>query len=105
VRKTERNNCLILFHRESKSHSHIVKYSMKEITECIGRANSTIFSTLDLDPNATDSGATDMVLMTLVLMTLVPIMTLVPVTLVPMILAPMTMVPMTLMEMALVPMT
>jgi hypothetical protein len=32
-------------------NSHIDKYSMKEITECIGdigRANSTIFTTLDL---------------------------------------------------------
>jgi hypothetical protein len=32
-------------------HSHINKYSMKEINECIGdigRANSSIFSTLDL---------------------------------------------------------
>ena len=37
--------------RELNNHSHIDKYSMKEITECIGdigRANSTIFSTLDL---------------------------------------------------------
>jgi len=37
--------------RELKNHSHIDKYSMKEITECIGdigRANATIFSTLDL---------------------------------------------------------
>jgi hypothetical protein len=37
--------------RELNNHSHINKYSMKEITECIGdigRANSTIFSTLDL---------------------------------------------------------
>jgi hypothetical protein len=36
---------------ELNNHSHINKYSMKEITECIGdigRANSTIFSTLDL---------------------------------------------------------
>jgi hypothetical protein len=40
------------FH-ELNNHSHIDKYSMKEITECIGdigRANSTIFSTLDLMP-------------------------------------------------------
>ncbi len=32
-------------------HSHIDKYSMKEISECIGdigRANSSIFTTLDL---------------------------------------------------------
>jgi hypothetical protein len=38
------------FH-ELNNHSHIDKYSMKEITECIGNiwcANSTIFSTLDL---------------------------------------------------------
>ena len=37
--------------RELNNHSHIDKYSMKEITECIGdigRANSSIFSTLDL---------------------------------------------------------
>jgi hypothetical protein len=37
--------------RELNNHSHIDKYSMMEITECIGdigRANSTIFSTLDL---------------------------------------------------------
>jgi len=37
--------------RELYNHSHIDKYSMKEITECIGdigRANSTIFSMLDL---------------------------------------------------------
>ena len=37
--------------RELNQHSHIDKYSMKEINECIGdigRANSTIFSTLDL---------------------------------------------------------
>jgi hypothetical protein len=37
--------------REQNQNSHIDKYSMKEITECIsdiGRANSNIFSTLDL---------------------------------------------------------
>ncbi len=37
--------------KELNNHSHIDKNSMKEITECIGdigRANSTIFSTLDL---------------------------------------------------------
>jgi hypothetical protein len=37
--------------REFNNHSHIDKYSMKEITECIGdigRANSTIFLMLDL---------------------------------------------------------
>jgi len=37
--------------RELNQNSHIDKYSMKEITECIsdiGRANSAIFSTLDL---------------------------------------------------------
>ncbi len=37
--------------RELNNHSHTVKYSMKEIMECIGdigRANSTIFLTLDL---------------------------------------------------------
>ncbi len=37
--------------RELNQNSHIDKYSMKEITECIGdigRANSNIFTTLDL---------------------------------------------------------
>ncbi len=37
--------------RELNNHSHIDKYSKKEIMECIGdigHANSTIFSTLDL---------------------------------------------------------
>ncbi len=37
--------------RELNQNSHIHKYSMKEITECIGdigRANSTIFTTLKL---------------------------------------------------------
>jgi len=37
--------------RQLNQHSHIDKYSMKEINECIGdifRANSSIFSTLDL---------------------------------------------------------
>jgi Reverse transcriptase (RNA-dependent DNA polymerase) len=37
--------------RELNQNSHIDKYSMKEITEClsdIGRANLSIFSTLDL---------------------------------------------------------
>ena len=37
--------------RELNSHYHIDKYSMKEINECIrdiGRAHSTIFTTLDL---------------------------------------------------------
>ncbi len=37
--------------RELNQNSHIDKYSMKEITECIGdigRANSTIFTMLDL---------------------------------------------------------
>jgi hypothetical protein len=37
--------------QELNNHSHIDKYSTKEITECIGnigRANSTIFLTLDL---------------------------------------------------------
>jgi hypothetical protein len=36
---------------ELNNHSHVDKYSMKEITECIGdigRANSTIFSMQDL---------------------------------------------------------
>jgi hypothetical protein len=42
---------VVLDFRELNNHSHINKYSMKEITKCIGdigRANSTIFSTLDL---------------------------------------------------------
>ena len=37
--------------RELNAHSHIDKYSVKEISECIGgidRASSTIFSTLHL---------------------------------------------------------
>jgi hypothetical protein len=37
--------------RELNQNTHIDKYSMKEITECIydiGRADSTIFTTLDL---------------------------------------------------------
>jgi len=37
--------------RQLNQHSHIDKYSMKEISECIrdiGQANSSIFSTLDL---------------------------------------------------------
>ncbi len=37
--------------RELNQNSHIDKYSMKEITECIGdigRANSTIFTTLEV---------------------------------------------------------
>ncbi len=37
--------------RQLNQHSHIDKYSMKEINECIGdigRANSSIFTTLDL---------------------------------------------------------
>jgi hypothetical protein len=39
--------------RELNNHSHIDKYSMKEITECIGdigHANVSIFSTLNLTP-------------------------------------------------------
>jgi hypothetical protein len=37
--------------RQLNQHSHIDKYSMKEINECIGdigRANSSIFTTMDL---------------------------------------------------------
>jgi hypothetical protein len=43
--------CIVQDFRELNQNSHIDKYSMKEITECIrdiGRANSTIFTTLDL---------------------------------------------------------
>jgi Reverse transcriptase (RNA-dependent DNA polymerase) len=43
--------CVVQDFCELNNHSHIDKYSMKEITECIGdigHANSTIFSTLDL---------------------------------------------------------
>jgi hypothetical protein len=43
--------CILQYFRELNNHSHIDKHSMEEITECIsniGRANSTIFSTLDL---------------------------------------------------------
>ncbi len=43
--------CIVQDFRELNNHSHIDKYSLKQITECIGdigRANSTIFSTLDL---------------------------------------------------------
>jgi hypothetical protein len=41
--------------RELNNHSHIDKYSMKEITECIGdigRANSTIFQPLTSLPDS-----------------------------------------------------
>jgi hypothetical protein len=43
--------CIVQDFRELNQNSHIDKYSMKEITECIGdigRANSKILSTLDL---------------------------------------------------------
>jgi hypothetical protein len=43
--------CIVQDFQELNQNSHIDKYSMKEITECIGdigRANSTIFTTLDL---------------------------------------------------------
>ncbi len=43
--------CIVQDCRELNQNSHIDKYSMTEITECmgnIGRANSTIFTTLDL---------------------------------------------------------
>jgi hypothetical protein len=42
---------IVLDFRQLNQHSHINKYSMKEINKCIGdigRANSSIFSTLDL---------------------------------------------------------
>jgi len=43
--------CIVQDFRELNQNSHIDKYSIKEITECIGdigRANSNIFTTLDL---------------------------------------------------------
>ena len=43
--------CIVQDFRELNNHTHIDKYSMKEIHECIGdigRGNSTIFSALDL---------------------------------------------------------
>jgi hypothetical protein len=43
--------CIVQDFRELNQNSHIDKYSMKEITECISnisQANSTIFTTLDL---------------------------------------------------------
>jgi len=43
--------CIVQDFRELNQNSHIDKYSMKEITECIGdigHANSCIFSMLDL---------------------------------------------------------
>jgi hypothetical protein len=42
--------CVVQDFQELNNHLHIDKYSMKEIMECIGdigRANLTIFSTLD----------------------------------------------------------
>ena len=50
-KKTGQGLRIVQDFRELNNHSHIDKYSMKEINECIGdigRANSTIFSTLDL---------------------------------------------------------
>jgi Reverse transcriptase (RNA-dependent DNA polymerase) len=43
--------CIVQDFQELNQNSYIDKYSMKEITECIsniGRANSNIFTTLDL---------------------------------------------------------
>jgi hypothetical protein len=50
-KKTGQGPKIVQDFRELNEHSHIDKYSMKEINECIGdivRANSTIFTTLDL---------------------------------------------------------
>ena len=50
-KKTGQGLCIVQDFRELNEHSHMDKYSMKEINECIGdigRANSTIFTTLDL---------------------------------------------------------
>jgi len=50
-KKTGQGLRIVQDFRELNEHSHIDKYSMKEIKECngnIGRANSTIFTTLDL---------------------------------------------------------
>ena len=50
-KKEGKGLCIFQDLRELNDHSHIDKYSMKEINECIGdigRANSTIFTTLDL---------------------------------------------------------
>ena len=50
-KKTGQGLRIVQDFRELNEHSHIDKYSMKEINECIGdigRANSTIFTTLDL---------------------------------------------------------
>jgi len=50
-KKTGQGLRIVQDFRELNEHSHMDKYSMKEINECIGdigRANSTIFTTLDL---------------------------------------------------------
>jgi hypothetical protein len=51
-KKTGQGLRIVQDFRELNKHSHIDKYSMKEINECIGdigrAANSTIFTTLDL---------------------------------------------------------
>ena len=50
-KKTGKGLRIVQDFRELNLHSHTDKYSMKEISECIGeigRAHSTIFSTLDL---------------------------------------------------------
>ncbi len=50
-KKTGQGLRIVQDFRELNEHSHIDKYSMKEINECIGdigRANSAIFTTLDL---------------------------------------------------------
>jgi len=50
-KKTGQGLRIVQNFRELNEHSHIDKYSMKEINECIGDiggANSTIFTTLDL---------------------------------------------------------
>jgi Reverse transcriptase (RNA-dependent DNA polymerase) len=50
-KKQEQGICIMQDFRERNQNSHIDKYSMIEITECvgdIGRANSNIFTMLDL---------------------------------------------------------
>ena len=51
VKKKNGNLRLVQDFRALNSHSHIDKYSMKDVSECIGdigRAGSSVFSTLDL---------------------------------------------------------
>ena len=51
VKKKNGNLRLVQDFRALNSHSHIDKYSMKDVSKCIGdigRAGSSVFSTLDL---------------------------------------------------------